>query len=142
MTADCLPVLLCDEAGAVVAAVHAGWRGLCDGVIEATVIAMQTPPQNLMAWLGPAIGPDAFEVGSEVRDQFMLHAEEAKLAFRETADNKWLGDIYLLAKQRLHQLGIERIYGGGLCTYTDETQFFSFRRDGTTGRMASMIWME
>jgi YfiH family protein len=142
MTADCLPVLLCDEAGVVVAAVHAGWRGLCDGVIEAAVAAMQTPPQNLMAWLGPAIGPNAFEVGTEVRAAFMSHAGEAELAFRAAADDKWLGDIYLLAKQRLHKLGIKRIYGGGLCTYTDQAHFFSFRRDGATGRMASMVWLD
>lgn len=142
MTADCLPVLLCDEAGTVVAAAHAGWRGLCDGVIEATVATMQTPPKNLMAWLGPAIGPNAFEVGTEVRAAFISHVGEAELAFRSAADDKWLGDIYLLAKQRLHKLGVERIYGGGLCTYTDQARFFSFRRDGATGRMASMIWLD
>lgn len=142
MTADCLPVLLCDEAGTVVAAVHAGWRGLCDGVIEAAVAAMQTPPKNLMAWLGPAIGPNAFEVGTEVLDAFISHDREAELAFRAATDDKWLGDIYLLAKQRLHKLGVERIYGGGLCTYTDQARFFSFRRDGVTGRMASMIWLD
>lgn len=142
MTADCLPVLLCDEAGTVVAAVHAGWRGLCDGVIEIAVAAMQTPPKNLMAWLGPAIGPNAFEVGVEVRAAFMSQDKAAELAFRPTIDEKWLGDIYLLAKQRLHRLGVERIYGGGLCTYTDQTRFFSFRRDGATGRMASMIWLD
>jgi len=141
MTADCLPVLLCDEAGTVIAAVHAGWRGLCDGVIEAAVAAIQTPPKNLMAWLGPAIGPNAFEVGIEVRSAFISHDKEADLAFRLVADDKWLGDIYLLAKQRLHKLGVERIYGGGLCTYTDQAHFFSFRRDGATGRMASMIWL-
>ena len=142
MTADCLPVLLCDEAGTVVAAVHAGWRGLCDGVIEAAVAAMQTPPKSLMAWLGPAIGPNAFEVGIEVRAAFMLHNNDAELAFRPAADSKWLGDIYLLAKQRLHKLGVTRIYGGGLCTYTDQARFFSFRRDGATGRMASLIWLD
>ncbi len=142
MTADCLPVLLCDEAGTVVAAVHAGWRGLCDGVIESAIAAMQLPPRNLMAWLGPAIGPNAFEVGADVRAAFMTHANEANLAFRAVAGDKWLGDIYLLAKQRLHKLGVERIYGGGLCTYTDRTRFFSFRRDGATGRMASLIWLD
>ena len=142
MTADCLPVLLFDEAGTVVSAVHAGWRGLCDGVIEAAVAAMQTPPKNLMAWLGPAIGPNAFEVGLEVRTAFMSQTKEAELAFGAVADDKWLGDIYLLAKQRLHKLGVERIYGGGLCTYTDQARFFSFRRDGATGRMASLIWLD
>lgn len=142
MTADCLPVLLCDESGTVVAAVHAGWRGLCDGVVEAAVAAMQTPPKNLMAWLGPAIGPDAFEVGIEVRSAFISHDKKAGLAFKLVAEDKWLGDIYLLAKQRLNKLGIERIYGGGLCTHTDQARFFSFRRDGATGRMASMIWLD
>ncbi len=142
MTADCLPVLLCDEAGTVVSAVHAGWRGLCDGVIEAAIAAMQVQPQSLMAWLGPAIGPNAFEVGAKVRAAFMSHDKEADLAFRPIADDKWLGDIYLLARQRLHKLGIENVYGGGLCTYTDQTRFFSFRRDGATGRMASLIWLD
>lgn len=142
MTADCLPVLLCNDSGTVVAAVHAGWRGLLDGVIEASVKAMQQPPHQLMAWLGPAIGPQAFEVGDEVRNAFVAHDADAGRAFFPQAQGKWLGDIYLLARQRLHVLGVERIYGGGLCTYTDEELFFSYRRDDVTGRMASLIWLE
>ncbi len=141
MTADCLPVLLCDEAGTVVSAVHAGWRGLCDGVIEAAIAAMQVQPQSLMAWLGPAIGPNAFEVGPEVRAQFIAKDAQAELAFKPHYD-KCLGDIYKIATQRLNNVGLTQIYGGGLCTYTDAALFFSFRRDGATGRMASLIWLD
>jgi hypothetical protein len=140
MTADCLPVLLCDMAGTVVAAVHAGWRGLADGVIEATVARMQVKAWDLMAWLGPAIGPQAFEVGDEVRDAFMAHDPAASSAFTPVAQ-KYLADIYTLARQRLNALGITAIYGGGLCTYTDSTRFYSFRRDNRTGRMATLIWL-
>lgn len=143
MTADCLPVLLCDEAGSVVGAAHAGWRGLCDGVIEATVRAMNQPPQSLMAWLGPAIGPQAFEVGAEVRAAFVTHQPEAASAFVATgAEEKYLADICQLARLRLAALGVTSIYGGGLCTYTDSERFFSYRRDGVTGRMGTFIWME
>ncbi|MGZ8258226.1 MAG: peptidoglycan editing factor PgeF, partial [Methylotenera sp.] len=155
MTADCLPVLLCDTAGTVVAAVHGGWRGLCDGVIEAAVNKMQVPPSEILAWLGPAIGPNAFEVGNDVREQFMLRDNQASLAFKpqpackphdnHKLNDKWLCDLYLIAKQRLNKLGITKIYGGGVnedfCTYTDEARFFSFRQDNVTGRMASMIWI-
>lgn len=141
MTADCLPVLLCDDAGTVVGAAHAGWRGLLDGVIEAMVTAMGVPPASLMAWLGPAIGPQAFEVGAEVRDAFIANEVQAVRAFTAKQDNKWLADIYQLARLRLHKLGIARIYGGDFCTYTDSERFFSFRRDGVTGRMASMVWL-
>lgn len=144
MTADCLPVLLCDAAGTVVAAVHAGWRGLCDGAIEAAVNKMAVPPSNILAWLGPAIGPNAFEVGSDVREQFMQHDHQAEQAFKPYGD-KWLCDMYLIAKQRLNQLGVTQIYGASVnedfCTYTDEARFFSFRRDNVTGRMASLIWL-
>lgn len=140
MTADCLPVLLCNASGTVVAAIHAGWRSLCDGVIEATVTQMPAKPTDLIAWLGPAIGPQAFEVGSEVRVQFIEKDAQAELAFKQNGD-KWLGDICQIARQRLNNLGITQIYGGGLCTYTDKTRFFSFRRDGDTGRMATLIWM-
>lgn len=141
MTADCLPVLLCDTAGTAVAAIHAGWRSLCDGVIEATVNAMPVEAGSLMAWLGPAIGPDAFEVGSEVREQFMAQDAQADTAFRPQGD-KWLGDLYTIARQRLNSLGIHQVYGGGRCTYLEPETFFSFRRDGDTGRMATMIWLE
>ncbi|BEV08279.1 peptidoglycan editing factor PgeF [Methylophilus sp. DW102] len=141
MTADCLPVLLCDQAGSVVAAVHAGWRSLCDGVIEATVKAMPVEPARLMAWLGPAIGPQAFEVGSEVRAQFMAQDAQAEHAFQAHGE-KWLGDLYSIARQRLSRLGVTQVYGGGRCTYREAETFFSFRRDGDTGRMASLIWLE
>jgi polyphenol oxidase len=141
MTADCLPILLCDTKGTVVAAVHAGWRSLCDGVIEATVKAMQVNNASLMAWLGPAIGSNAFEVGADVRAQFIAQDANAAQAFKQKAD-KWLGDLYQIARQRLRYLGISAIYGGGECTYGNPTQFFSFRRDGDTGRMGTLIWIE
>lgn len=141
MTADCLPVLLCDEQGSVVGAAHAGWRGLCDGVIEQTVHAMNVPPQSLMAWLGPAIGPQAFEVGEEVRAAFIERLAEASAAFAPGKGGKWYADIFLLARQRLQAMGVTRIYGGALCTYTDPQRFFSYRRDGATGRMGTFIWM-
>lgn len=146
MTADCLPILFCNLTGTVVAATHAGWRGLCDGVIEATLKAMSEPSANLMAWLGPAIGPQAFEVGTEVREEFIAQHGDAISAFVPTADGKWLGDMYLLAQQRLNRAGVTAIFGGGIdqafCTYTDVERFFSYRRDGKTGRMASLIWLE
>ena len=148
MTADCLPVLLCNEQGSVVGAAHAGWRGLCEGVIEQTVHAMNVPAQTLMAWLGPAIGPQAFEVGEEVRAAFVAHQPEAATAFVTSPlplagkGNKYLADIYQLARLRLHALGITRIYGGDLCTYTDQERFFSYRRGGATGRMGTFIWMK
>jgi len=151
MTADCLPLLLCDEAGTVVAAAHAGWRGLAGGVVEATVKAMNVAPERLLVWLGPAIGPSAFEVGDEVRLAFMAHDPQAAKAFvpspsLRTQDSalgtkKWLADIYLLARQRLTMLGVKQVYGGGLCTYTDAERFYSYRRDQAAGRMASLIWL-
>lgn len=148
MTADCLPLLLCDEAGTVVAAAHAGWRGLAGGVVEATVKSMNVTPGKLLVWLGPAIGPQAFEVGNEVREAFLAHdpeAEEAFVPFTSHASlltpQKYLADIYLLARQRLALLGVERVYGGDLCTCTDAARFYSYRRDQATGRMASLIWL-
>lgn len=144
MTADCLPVLLCNKSGTVVAAVHAGWRGLCDGVIEAAIAKMPAKSSEIMAWLGPAIGPNAFEVGDDVRQQFLQKDEQAIAAFKPHGD-KWRCDIYHIAMQRLQRAGVKAIYGGGVneefCTYTDETRFFSFRRDNVTGRMASLIWL-
>lgn len=143
MTADCLPVLFCDTAGTRVGAAHAGWRGLCDGVLENTVAALGCEPAQLMAWLGPAIGPDKFEVGSEVRAAFMERDEQAAAAFKAgEAAGKYLADIYHLARQRLHKLGVEQVFGGGFCTLTERERFFSYRRDGRTGRMASLIWLE
>lgn len=145
MTADCLPVLLCDKKGTVVAAVHAGWRGLCDGVIEAAIQKMQVPPTDILVWLGPAIGPNAFEVGDDVREQFMAKDAQAIMAFKPLAD-KWLCNMYAIAKQRLLAVGVTKIYGAEVnaefCTYTDTARFFSFRRDNVTGRMASLIWLE
>jgi hypothetical protein len=141
MTADCLPILLCNHQGTAVAAIHAGWRSLCDGVIEASIKAMGLKPEDLMAWLGPAIGPNAFEVGAEVRAAFIAKDAQAEQAFKASGD-KWLGDLYGIAKQRLNQQGLMGIYGGGECTYSDPSQYFSFRRDGLTGRMASLIWLE
>lgn len=140
MTADCLPLLLCDHAGSVVAAVHAGWRGLLGGVIEAAVTAMQVPAPDLMAWLGPAIGPDAFEVGTEVRESFIARDRRAESALLPHGE-KWLANIYLLATQRLQAMGVTQVYGGNFCTYSDPQRFYSYRRDQVTGRMASMIWL-
>ncbi len=141
MTADCLPVLLCDQQGTVVGAVHAGWKGLASGVIEAAVQAMKVPAKNLMAWLGPAISQDAFEVGAEVRDVFIDADLQAEEAFVAGQNGKWLADIYALASLRLNELGITRIYGGDYCTYEDARRFFSYRRDGVTGRMGTFIWL-
>lgn len=140
MTADCLPVLLCDADASVVGAAHAGWRGLVDGVIEATIARMSIPPQRLMAWLGPAIGPQAFEVGVEVRAAFVRQDAAAEAAFTPHGD-KYLADLYQLARQRLQKLGVTKIYGGEFCTYSDPARFYSYRRDGQTGRMATMIWL-
>lgn len=142
MTADCLPLLLCDQSGTVVAAAHAGWRGLANGVVEATVLRMGVSATKLMVWLGPAIGPLAFEVGDEVRARFLAVADEAAVAFTPSPQGRWLADIYQLAVQRLARLGIERVYGGHWCTFTDRERFYSYRRDGVTGRMASLIWLE
>ena len=141
MTADCLPVLFCDRAGTRVAAAHAGWRGLCDGVLEETVQALDCDPSQILAWLGPAIGPQAFEVGEEVRAAFMAKQAIAIEAFQAKGQGKWLADIYQLARQRLAALGLTDVYGGEFCTYTQQDQFFSFRRDAKTGRMASLIWL-
>jgi YfiH family protein len=149
LTADCLPVLFCDAAGSVVAAAHAGWRGLASGVLEETVKAMDVDPGRVLAWLGPAIGPDSFEVGPEVREAFVARHPMAGIAFRpalpgtlDESPRKWLADIYMLARIRLAAIGVERVHGGGACTFEDSRRFFSYRRDGRTGRMASLIWFE
>jgi YfiH family protein len=145
MTADCLPILLCDQQGSVVGAAHAGWKGLAAGVIEATVQAMNVAPQNLMAWLGPAISQQAFEVGHEVRAAFIAAHPQATSAFipaSKEEDKKWFADIYALARLRLNALGITQIYGGDRCTYREGELFFSYRRDGMTGRMGTFIWLE
>lgn len=143
MTADCLPVLFCDRAASVVAAAHAGWRGLAAGVLEATIEAMAVPSGQLMAWLGPAIGPGRFEVGAEVREQFLAsQGEAAALAFAAaTRPGHFYADIYQLARQRLAAAGLTAIYGGDRCTFDEPRDFFSYRRDGQTGRMASLIML-
>ncbi|MBP5997329.1 MAG: peptidoglycan editing factor PgeF [Azonexus sp.] len=142
MTADCLPVLLCDRQGTVVAAAHAGWRGLLAGILESTVAAMNVQPGDLLVWLGPAIGPRCFEVGDEVRRAFVAEDSTAGLAFVPQQPGKWLCDIYLLATQRLQGMGVTAISGGGSCTVSEAERYFSYRRDGVTGRMASLIWLE
>lgn len=149
LTADCLPVLFCDRAGTVVAAAHAGWRGLAAGVLETTVARMAVPPGEVLVWLGAAIGPDAFEVGDEVREAFVSRHPLAAVAFRpalpgtlDEAPRKWLADLYTLARIRLAVAGVGEVYGGGLCTYTDRARFYSYRRDGVTGRMASLVWLD
>jgi YfiH family protein len=141
MTADCLPVLLCDKAGTVVGAAHAGWKGLAAGVIEATVREMGVEPGELMVWLGPAISQKAFEVGAEVRDEFIQADPAAVAAFIPGQSGKYLADIYALARLRLSALGVTQIYGGDRCTYGEPEQFFSYRRDGVTGRQGSFIWL-
>lgn len=141
MTADCLPLLLCNRQGSQVAAVHAGWRGLADGVIEQAVAAFNQPGNQLLAWLGPAIGPLAFEVGDEVRERFVSSDPDAETAFRAARPGHWMADIYQLARLRLERLEIGFVGGGDYCTVSDSRRFFSYRRDGVTGRMASLIWL-
>ncbi|TFZ52960.1 polyphenol oxidase [Serratia proteamaculans] len=140
MTADCLPVLFCSQAGDEVAAAHAGWRGLCNSVLEQTLAAFAAEPGRISAWLGPAIGPQQFEVGAEVRAAFIAVDDAAAAAFTPQGD-KFLADIYLLARQRLQRAGIHAIYGGDRCTVSEISHFFSYRRDGITGRLASLIWL-
>lgn len=141
LTADCLPLLLCDRSGSRIAAVHAGWRGLMAGVIEQTVSSLG-PAGELMAWLGPAIGPRAFEVGGEVREAFIAKDAAADVAFSPSEGGRYMADIYALARLRLHRVGVNAIYGGEHCTYSEPERFYSYRRDGVTGRMASLIWLD
>lgn len=141
LTADCLPLLFCNRQGSKVAAAHAGWRGLANGVIETTIDALHENNRDLMVWFGPAIGPEVFEVGQDVVDAFVSHDPGSINAFTQTDETHYLADIYQLARQRLKKMGIEQVYGGGLCTYSDKERFYSFRRNAKTGRMASMIWM-
>ena len=144
MVADCLPVYLCDSEGTTVAVVHAGWRGLAAGIIEKTVAEMGNSQTEIMAWLGPAIGPNCFEVGEEVREVFVNYDSQSYAAFTQQpgeANDKWLADIFQLAYLRLTKAGVTKIFGGGVCTYSDPSRFFSYRRDGKTGRMAALIWL-
>ena len=141
LSADCLPVLLCDRSGTVVAAAHAGWRGLATGILEQSVAAMGVAPTALLAWLGPAISQRHFEVGDQVRHTFMATDRAAASAFRSSRPGHWFADLYQLAQQRLSAVGVTAIYGGGECTFGQPDRYFSYRRDGTTGRMASLIWL-
>lgn len=142
LTADCLPVVLCAIDGSEVAVAHAGWRGLCDGVLEATVAALHAPASQVLAWLGPAAGPRAYEVGNEVRDAFLALDAKAEDAFAATRPGHWLCDLYRLARQRLHGVGVAHVFGGEHCTLSDPQRFFSHRRDRTSGRMATLAWIE
>lgn len=140
MVADCLPVLFADREGTCVGAAHAGWRGLAAGVLERTVEALPVPPERLLAWLGPAIGPAAFEVGPEVREAFLAVSPGAAAAFRPGSGDRWFADLYTLARQRLAAAGVQAVHGGGWCTVADPACFYSYRRDGATGRHAALIW--
>jgi len=140
MVADCLPVLFADRDGSCVGAAHAGWRGLAAGVLERTVAALPVPPDRLLAWLGPAIGPAAFEVGPEVREAFVGVSPGAAAAFRQGTGDRWFADLYALARQRLAAAGVQAVHGGGWCTVADPARFYSYRRDGATGRHAALIW--
>ncbi len=142
LTADCLPVVIAAEDGCEVAAAHAGWRGLATGVLEATVAAMRTPPERVLAWLGPAAGPHAYEVGEEVFRAFVGHDPASIAAFVATRPGHWRVDLYALARMRLAQAGVTRVHGGDLCTISEPQHFFSHRRDARTGRMATLVWFD
>ena len=139
--ADCMPVLFCDRAGTTVAAAHAGWRGLAAGVLENTIAALNVPAHELLAWLGPRIGPTAFEVGAEVYEAFLAGQPDARAAFRPCAPAKWWCDLALLAQQRLLQAGVDQVFDSGECTWLQPARFFSYRRERITGRMAAFIWL-
>ncbi|HUQ51582.1 MAG TPA: peptidoglycan editing factor PgeF [Gammaproteobacteria bacterium] len=141
MTADCLPVLLCDRAGTRVGVAHAGWRGLLDGVLPAAVSAMRVPAAQLLAWLGPAISQTAYEVGAEVRDAFLARAPTAEKRFAANARGRWQADLYGLARDALTAAGVANVHGGGFCTFTQADRFFSHRREAPCGRMATLIWL-
>ena len=140
--ADCMPVLLAERAGRVVAAAHAGWRGMAAGVIESALESMKVSPAEVLAWLGPAIGPRAYEVGEEVREAFLAHDAAAADAFQPSRPGHWLLDLYAVARQRLQTAGVGAVFGGGFCTFSQADRFFSFRRDRTRERMAAVIWLE
>lgn len=142
MTADCLPVLICDTEGTRVAAVHAGWRGLANGVIAAAVAQLEAWDGSLIAWLGPAIGFEAYEVDDTVRTGLLAACPDAEDAFAATRPGHWLANLEKVARHQLRRLGIQDCYGGGWCTYHDQARFYSHRRDGPCGRMASLIWLD
>lgn len=142
LTADCMPVFLSDRSGTRVGVLHAGWRGLAAGVLEAGVRALQRPAGEILAWLGPAIGPLRFEVGDEVRGAFVSRHGNARKAFRPSPSGRWLADIHALGRIRLQAAGVTAVYGGFGCTYDQADRFFSYRREGVTGRMASLIWLQ
>lgn len=142
MTADCLPVLMCTRAGGRVAALHAGWRGLAAGILQKGVAAMAADGPEILVWLGPAIGPDKFEVGEEVYRELCTSFSEADTAFVPGSADHWYADLYQLARMQLRMLGVDQVFGGTFCTYTDKDRFYSFRRDGDTGRIASLIWLQ
>ena len=142
MTADCLPLLITNKQGSCVAAIHAGWRGLCDGIIEVTITKLAVEPESLFVWLGPAIGADVYEIGEEVYDAFTQDDNKAKQAFTSVSEGHWLFDVYQLAKYSLQKMGIKEIYGGDHCTLSETERFFSYRRDNVRGRMASRLWIE
>ena len=142
LTADCMPLFLCDAEGKRIAVTHAGWRGMANGVIENAVGAMDVDPAQVVAWMGPAIGPQAFEVGAEVRAAFLAGDGGADEAFRPHAPGKYLADLYALARRRLARAGVSSVHGGGFCTLTETERFFSYRRVPASGRMGAFIWME
>ena len=142
LVADCIPVLLADRAGTTVGVAHAGWRGLAGGVVENAVERMAAAGRDLLAFLGPGIGPAAFEVGADVRDAFLARDARSQAAFVRHRPGKWLADLFLLARQALQRAGVEEVHGGGLCTYSDAARFYSYRRERATGRMAAVIWMQ
>jgi YfiH family protein len=141
LSADCLPVLLAARDGSEIAAAHAGWRGLAAGVLEATVAAMRSPAPDLVAWLGPAAGPAAYEIGEEVREAFVSRDPGAASAFIATRPGHWRVDLYALARRRLAACGVTRVHGGDRCTISEPAGFFSHRRDGRSGRMATLAWL-
>jgi YfiH family protein len=141
-TADCMPLLLCDASGTRVAVAHAGWRGMAAGVIENTVAALGAEPPRVIAWMGPTIGPTAFEVGPEVRDAFLREDPGAEGAFAAHTPGKFMADLYALARRRLQRAGVREVHGGGFCTYRDPQRFFSYRRVQRSGRMGTFIWMK
>ena len=142
LTADCLPVLLCDAGGRRVGVAHAGWRGLLNGVLPAAVAALRSDPKDLVAWLGPAIGQAAYEVGADVRDAFVARSAAARRRFEPNARGRWQADLYGLARDALAAAGLTSVHGGGFCTYTQAERFFSHRREAPCGRMATLVWLD